>query len=151
MATRGRSKTRLTARLDRRSRLSTRWEHSKRRQWSRPIARNAAVTVRRPGARSVPTTSTRACDQTRREKHGANGASSASMTGGRVGIVSPPGRAVTSVPCYAAGRQMAKVKLRMWLGEELKPGPGMVGHAKEHGGGAKVGAAPGGRFREREA
>jgi len=56
------------------------------------IARSAAQTVRLPGARRVPVTSTSAWHQTRRENSGANGASRCSMARGRVGIVSSSGK-----------------------------------------------------------
>jgi len=55
--------------------------------WLRPIARKAAQTVRFPGARRVPATSTSARHHTGRENNGAKGANSLIIAGGRVCIV----------------------------------------------------------------
>ena len=53
------------------------WERAYR---SKPIARNAEPTVRRPGARIAPTNSTWACCQTRLENSGAKEANTCTIS-----------------------------------------------------------------------
>ncbi len=79
---------------------------------SKPIARKAELTVRRPGARIAPIKSTWAFCQTRLENSGANGATNRIIVVGRVRnkITSFWQIAVTSVP-YPFRPQMAKVEL----------------------------------------
>ena len=55
--------------------------------WSKPIARKAELTVRRPAARIAPVKSSWACCQMRLERSGAKGASTCTILGGRVRIL----------------------------------------------------------------
>jgi hypothetical protein len=83
--------------------------------WSKPIARKAELTVRRPGARIAPTKSSWAFCQTRFEKSGANGAKSRIIMIGRVRILRSPLLAETGderVP-YPFLSLMAKVELQV--------------------------------------
>lgn len=58
----------------------------------------AAATVRCAGARIAPASSTWAWPQTRRENGGAKAATTVIIATGRVGTLTPPGRAATSLP-----------------------------------------------------
>lgn len=62
------------------------------------MTRKAAATVRFPGARIAPASSTWACDHIRSENSGANGFSRCSILVGRVCIVASLGRLATSIP-----------------------------------------------------
>jgi hypothetical protein len=69
--------TRLAWRADQVARFNTRWYVVKRRSVANPITREAAVTVRAPGARIAPRSKSCACRHTRCENSGAKEAKTA--------------------------------------------------------------------------
>ena len=73
-------------------------------------ARKAELTVRLPGAKIAPTSSTCARGQTLRQNSSANGARSCIIAVGRVCIVASLGRLETSIPYYPFTTQMDKVE-----------------------------------------
>src|SRR3954466_6820473 len=94
------------AREDQRPRLSTRWETANPASWSRPMTRSAAVTVRRPGARTTPATRTRTWRQTAEVKKQPKGClPPASASGTLVGM------AQTSAWVVAPGDQPLRAEV----------------------------------------
>lgn len=98
MLTSSPSSSRLSRSGDHAARLSTRWYVVKCRSWPSPTARNAAVTVRRPAASSVPYTNTCAWAKVRVVNAGANVARIARIAGDGVGMVSPPLLSICHTP-----------------------------------------------------
>jgi hypothetical protein len=72
------------------ARFKTQWLLVEWRSPLSPITRWAAVTVRAPGASSVPTSKSWAWGQTRCENSGAKDAKTSMMASGRGGMRCPP-------------------------------------------------------------
>ncbi len=85
------------------ARLRTRWKSVKCRSRAWPVIRSTLATVRRPGARMAPTSSTWTCSQERWTKSGAKVMISAAKRAGRSGmVVSLGGNAVSLDPSRAS-------------------------------------------------
>src|SRR5215217_3681814 len=102
-----------TAREDQRPRLSTRWETANPAPWSRPMTRSAAVTVRRPGASTIPATRTRTWRQLAVVKADAKGCIHAASTSGTL-----VGMAQTSAWVVAPGDQPLRAEVVTMAGAD---------------------------------